>query len=121
MYVAEQRCPAETFERHLKLLQNGALDEDLEVDYSPDVVLISSQGIFRGCEAIRRHYRVLGNLLIEPTYFYRTRRIEGDTAFLEWSAWGEGEAACEGVDTYVFRAGAIAIQTVHYDTRRRLI
>jgi hypothetical protein len=40
--------------------------------------------------------------------------VDGNVAFLEWTAEGEGAGVRDGVDTFVVRDGKIVAQTIHY-------
>jgi hypothetical protein len=52
--------------------------------------------------------------LPNPRFDVRTRILEGDVLFLEWSAISAASCADDGVETILVRDGEIVLQTVHY-------
>jgi hypothetical protein len=54
-----ERTTTDVLEDHLRLRGDGRLEEDLARNYSPDVVVFSSEGRFQGHDGIRRTAHVL--------------------------------------------------------------
>lgn len=55
--------------------------------------------------------------LPEATFEYRTRLVEGEMGFLEWSGRSASTLADDGADSYLIRDGRIVAQTIHYTVR----
>jgi hypothetical protein len=114
-----QRSTVEVFEDHLALAQEGELEADLIRNVASDIVLLTSYGIFRGYEGVRRAAALLEEQIGRTTYIYRNRLIHGDHAFLEWSAHSELASIEDGADSYLIRDGRIQSMTIHYTVRAR--
>jgi hypothetical protein len=56
------------------------------------VVILSSDGVRRGHDGLREQASKLQRELPNCTFHYGTRLVEGEVAFLEWSA--EADGAC---------------------------
>jgi hypothetical protein len=108
------------FADHLRLRRAGQWEEDLERNYADDVVMLTPDGVYRGKEGVRRCAGALLKALPCLKYQYRVRRVAGEVAFLEWSAWCEVARVDDGVDSFVIRGGRIVAQTVHYTVRPRV-
>lgn len=92
----------------------GSVEEDLLRNYAPDLVVLTGHGVYRGHDGLRRLSELLRRELPNCTYEYRTRLVEGDVAFLEWTARADGARVDDGADSYVIRNGRIVVQTIHY-------
>jgi hypothetical protein len=108
------RSTQEVFEDHLRCRQAGALEDDLARNYAEDVVLLTGFGVYRGKEGVRQLARKLHEQLAGICYDYRTRLVEGEFAFLEWTAQCATARVCDGADSFWIRDGRIAVQTIHY-------
>jgi hypothetical protein len=113
------RSSDEVLEDHLRESQDGSVDDDLERNYAEDVVVLTGQGLFRGREGLRQLAGMLNEELGRATFKYRTRLVEGEIGFLEWSATGEWADVDDGADSYLIRDGQIIAQTIHYTLRRK--
>ena len=111
------RSPKAVFEDHLRLRRAGALEEDLANNYPEDVVLLTAASAFRGRDGVRRCAQLLRRLLPCCHYEYRIRLVEGELAFLEWSAFCPTARVEDGADSFLIRGGRIVAQTIH-DTVR---
>lgn len=109
-----QRSAREVFEDHLKKRQQGQLEEDITLNYSEDVVLLTGSGIHLGHDGVRECTRILQEYLPEANYDYRTKLVKAEFAFLEWSGTSKKGIVCDGADSYVIRNGFIVAQTIHY-------
>lgn len=93
---------------------NAQLEADIKNNFSPDVIVLSSFGTFRGHDGIRKSAAKLDRDLGSAKFVYNHTQIEGDYAFLEWSANKGEEIVCDGADSFVVKDGKIVLQTVHY-------
>ena len=109
-----ERPVKEVLEDHWALADAGNLEEDLARNYAQDVVFLTGFGTFQGHDGARTLFRRLHRLLPDARFTYRTRLIQGELGFLEWTGQGSGAVVRDGVDTYLVRHGRIAIQTIHY-------
>lgn len=118
MTETHARSPKDVFDDHLRKSEHGSIDEDLRRNYSEDVVVLTRRGVFCGHDAMRQLNRLLIEELPNATFDYRTRLVEGEMAFLEWSARAEGARVEDGADSYLIRGGKIIAQTIHYTVER---
>jgi hypothetical protein len=109
-----ERPTKEVLEDHWALADAGNLEEDLARNYAPDVIFLTGFGTFQGHDGARTLFRRLNGLLPEARFTYRTRLVEGDVGFLEWTGQGKNAVVPDGVDSYLVRRGRIVIQTIHY-------
>jgi hypothetical protein len=105
------RSAQAVFDDHLRLAQEWmtgpeAFAEDLARNYSQDIVLLTARGVFRGHVGMRRCMNSsLQDSLPSATFEYRTRLVEGEIAFLEWSARSDKATVQDGADSYLIRDG----------------
>lgn len=111
------RSAEEVFEDHLRLSYEETVEEDIRRNYAEDVVILSSRGIHRGHEGLRELAEILRKELPECTFHYKTRLMEGELAFLEWTATAKGASVDDGADSYLIRDGKILAQTIHYTVK----
>jgi hypothetical protein len=109
-----ERPAKEVLEDHWALADAGNLEEDLARNYAPDVIFLTGFGIYHGHDGARTLHQRLGRLLPEARFVYRTRLVEGDLGFLEWTGRGRDAVVPDGADTYLVREGRIVAQTIHY-------
>ena len=107
------RSPQEVFQHHAEVLIAGDL-EGIVSDYSDDAVFISPNGVLRGKDGIREAFTKLLSDVPNADWQVPTQIFEGDVLFIEWSAHAEKTFVEDGIDTFVFRDGEIAVQTVRY-------
>jgi hypothetical protein len=115
--AARVRSTRAVFEDHLRKRRSGDLEADLAANYADEVTLLTGAGVYRGKDGVRRCAEVLWRQLPCPRYRYQLRLVEGEMAFLVWSArcptaWVEG-----GADSFLIRGGKILIQTIQYTAR----
>ena len=116
MATTTGRTPQEVFKHHAEVLAAGDL-EGIVSDYAEDAVFISEDGVLRGKDGVREAFSKVLADLPHARWSIHTRILEGDVLFLEWTADLPASRAEHGVETFVFRDGAIAVQTVHYTLR----
>lgn len=109
-----QRSAEEVLDDHLSESQTGTIEADLARNYAHDLVVLTGRGVYRGHDGLRQLAQLLREELGEATFEYRTRLVEGEMGFLEWSARGERGQVQDGADSYLIRDGRIIAQTIHY-------
>jgi len=107
------RTPQEVFAHHGKALAAGDLDE-IVADYTDDSVVITSAGAVRGKDGVRNVFVKLLEDLPNAAWDLKSQIFDGDVLLLEWAADSAVNRVDDGVDTFVFRDGAIWAQTVRY-------
>jgi hypothetical protein len=110
----KQRSSREVLEDHLRLAEEGKLEEDLARNYAEDLVLLCTDGVLRGLEAARASAKSLEAQLPHARFEYRTVLVDGESGFLEWRATSDSCRVEDGVDSYLIRDGRIRVQTIHY-------
>lgn len=111
------RSPREVFEDHLKLAQERAFEEDITRNFASDCVVLTGRGLFRGHDGLRRLAAMLDEEIPSGEWEYRVQLVEGNAAYLEWSA-DSGEAIVEdGADSFFIQGGRVVAQTIHYTVR----
>lgn len=105
------RTPEEILEHHARAVREDDLDE-IASDYTDTSVLITTERRYRGREEIVHFYSALLDALPEAEWS-ATRIFEDDVLFVRWRAKSDRYTVTDGVDTFVFHAGHIRVQTVH--------
>lgn len=80
------RAAVEVFEDHLRLGQQGTVEEDLVRNYADDVVVLTADGVHRGHDGVRELAKLLDRQLPDATFTYTAQVIAGEVGFLEWTA-----------------------------------
>jgi hypothetical protein len=110
-----ERGALEVLRDHLRLADAWEFELSLERNFSPDVVLLTGYGVFRGITGVREKVRLLEEHLPEGRWTYRTVMAEGEMGFLEWTAESaSGATVQDGADSYLIRDGKIRAMTIHY-------
>lgn len=112
--LLKPRTTNEVLDDHLVRRLKGELEEDIARNYSHEVVLLTSDGVFRGHAGVRACARLLEQQLPRAEVAYRRCLIDGEVAYLEWSARSGARRADDGVDAFLVRDGFIVLQTVRY-------
>jgi hypothetical protein len=118
MSPTRSRTAQEVFAHHGQALTAADLDE-IVADYAEDSVVITSAGVARGTDEIRRVFVRLLDDLPNAVWDLKTQIFDGDVLFLEWAANSAVNRVDDGVDTFVFRDGMIWAQTVRYTPRAK--
>ncbi|MDX5438700.1 MAG: nuclear transport factor 2 family protein [Pontibacter sp.] len=108
------RTPRQVLEDHLVKSKQGTVEEDLKLNFSKDVVMLTTFGIYRGHEGMKQLADLLWEQLPEMTFTYENFLVEGEVGFLEWTADSKKAYVKDGADSYVVRDGLIVAQTIHY-------
>jgi ketosteroid isomerase-like protein len=112
------RSPQEVFQHHAEVLIAGDL-EGIVDDYADDAVFITPTGVLRGKDGVREGFTKLLADVPNAEWQVPTQIFEGDILFIEWSAHAERTFVEDGIDTFVFRDGQIAVQTVRYTLQQK--
>lgn len=108
------RTTAEVFDDHLRRRAEGRLEEDLQQDYSDNVILLCEFGVMCGREAVRQSAVRLGLQLPNGKFEYLARHVQDEYAFLKWRADSDTFRVEHGADSFVIRDGRIVMQSVYY-------
>jgi ketosteroid isomerase-like protein len=102
----------DVLDRHLKYFGEGDLERILS-DYAPGAVLFTSGGPLRGADAIRPFFQALIAEFGKPgsTFSMKQQSIEGDYAYILWSAETADNMYELATDTFVVRGGKIVAQS----------
>lgn len=103
---------SDVLDRHLKSFAEYDLDGVL-ADYSSDAVMFVPAGPLKGPAAIRPLFQALVSEFSKPgsTFTMQHRYIEGDHAYIVWSAETADNWYEFATDTFVVRNGKIVAQS----------
>jgi len=106
------RTPEQVFADHSARLGTGNLDRVVE-NYAGDAVFVTPDAVLHGRDGVKQG---LAKLLADlPDATWQLNPVfAGDVLLLTWTADGPTARVSDGVDTFVFRDGQIAAQTVRY-------
>jgi ketosteroid isomerase-like protein len=96
----------------LKCFDEGDLEGILS-DYAPSAVLFTADGPLRGVNAIRPLFQAMVAEFRKPgaTFSMKQQLVEGDHAYILWSAETADNVYELGTDTFVVRDGKIVAQS----------
>ena len=99
-------------DHHLKSFGERDLKGILS-DYAPGAVLFTPEGPFRGVDAIRPLFEGLLAEFGKPgaTFSLKQQTVEGDYAYILWTAETADNVYELATDTFVVRDGKIAVQS----------
>ena len=102
----------DVLEHHLKCFDDGDLEGILS-DYAPSAVLFTSDGPLRGADAIRPLFKAMIAEFGKPgaTFSMKQQSVEGDYAYIVWSAETADNVYEMATDTFVVRDGKIVAQS----------
>ncbi len=108
----EARGAQEVLEHHVRALADGLVDE-VVADHAPDAFILTSDGVVRGREEITQFFTnsVANVLPPSSTQVMHHKWVEGEVAFIVWSAESPYYSFPFGTDTFVIRGGLIREQT----------
>jgi ketosteroid isomerase-like protein len=103
---------SDVLDRHLKSFAEHDLDGVL-ADYSPDAVLFVPDGVLRGPDAIKPLFDTLISEFAKPgsSFTMLQRLIDGDHAYILWSAETADNWYEFATDTFVVQQGKIVAQS----------
>ena len=99
-------------DHHLKSFGEGDLKGILS-DYAPGAVLFTPEGPLRGIDAIRSLFQAMLAEFGKPgaAFSLKQQFVEGDYAYILWTAETADNVYELGTDTFVVREGRIAVQS----------
>ena len=102
----------DVLDHHLKCFGEGDLEGILS-DYAPSAVLFTADGALRGVNAIRPLFQAMVAEFGKPgaTFSMKQQFVEGDHAYILWSAETADNVYELGTDTFVVRDGKIVAQS----------
>jgi ketosteroid isomerase-like protein len=97
---------------HLGCFGKGDLEGILS-DYAPDAFILAQSGVARGREAMAAFFSGMFAEFAKPgaSFAMQQQTVEGDVAFITWSAETADNTYEFGTDTFVIREGKILVQT----------
>jgi ketosteroid isomerase-like protein len=110
--VMTKRSTEDVIDNHLKCF--GARDlEGILSDYAPDAVLFTPEGLLRGVDAIKSLFVAMLAEFGKPGAAFSLKHlcVDGDHAFILWTAETADNVYELGTDTFVVRNGRIAVQS----------
>src|SRR3954447_22665956 len=96
------RTPQEIFGHHATALIAGDIDGIVE-DYADDALFITSQGVLRGKDGVRKGFETLLGALPDAALDVPSQIFEDDILLIQWTATSDKVRVRDGVDTFVFR------------------
>ena len=102
----------EVLEHHLKCFGEGNLPGILS-DYTPDAVMFTPDGPHKGPSAMKPVFESMFAEFGKPgaTFTMKRQSIDGDYAFIFWSAETPDNSYEVATDTFVIRGGKIVAQS----------
>ena len=103
---------SEVLDRHLKAFAEYDV-EGVVADYSPDAILFVPGGPLKGPGAIKHLFEALISEFSKPgsSFTMQRRYIEGDYAYILWTAETVDNSYEFATDTFVVRNGKIVAQS----------
>ena len=108
------RSSKEVFEDHLQTAKEWSFEEDIERNFSEECVVLSQHGIHRGHEGLKELAQLLREEMPGASFEYTNQLVEGEAAFLEWTARSDSVQVRDGADSFFIRDGLVVAQTIHY-------
>jgi ketosteroid isomerase-like protein len=102
----------DVLDRHLKCFSENDLDGVL-ADYTSDAVLFVLDGPLRGPDAIKPFFQAFFAEFAKPgaSFSMHQRYVEGDYAYILWSAETADNSYEAATDTFVVQNGKIVAQS----------
>jgi ketosteroid isomerase-like protein len=102
----------DVIDHHLKCFGEGDLKGILS-DYAPDAVLFTPDGPLRGPDAIKPLFQAMVAEFGKPgtTFSMKQQFVEGDYAYILWTAETSDNVYEVGTDTFVVRDDKIVAQS----------
>jgi len=103
---------SDVLDRHLKSFAEYNV-AGLLADYSSDAVLFTPTGPLKGPDAIKPLFQALVSEFLKPgsSFTMQQRYIEGDHAYILWTAETADNSYEFATDTFVVRSGKIVTQS----------
>jgi ketosteroid isomerase-like protein len=105
------RTTKEIVDHHLKCFGDGNLD--ILADYAPTAVLFTPNGPLKGPDAMGEAFAAMFAEFSKPgaTFALTHQWVDGDHAFILWTAETADNVYQMGTDTFVVRDGKIVAQS----------
>jgi len=102
----------DVLDHHLKCFGGGDLQGILS-DYAPGAVLFTPDGVLKGVDAIRPLFQALFAEFAKPgaAFSMKQQFVDGDYAYILWTAESADNLYEVGTDTFVVRDGKIVAQS----------
>jgi ketosteroid isomerase-like protein len=102
----------DVLQNHMEAFGKGDVDRVLS-DYAPDAVLFTNDGTLKGVDALRPLFERLTGEFGKPGGTFNMHRevIEGDYAYILWTAETADNVYEIATDTFVIRNGKIVAQS----------
>jgi ketosteroid isomerase-like protein len=102
----------DVLDHHLKCFNEGDLEGILS-DYAQRAVLFTPDGPLRGADAIRPLFQAMVAEFAKPgaSFSMKQQFVEGDYAYILWTAETADNVYEVGTDTFVVRDGKIMAQS----------
>jgi ketosteroid isomerase-like protein len=102
----------DVLDHHLKAFDQGDLNGVLS-DYAPDAIFFTKDGALKGVDAIRPLFQALIAEFGKPgaTFSMKQQVVEGDYAYILWTAETADNIYELATDTFVVREGKIVAQS----------
>lgn len=113
------RTPTDIIQDHLMKRLEGDIEADIRTNFSPEVIILSSYGVFRGHDGVRQSAAQLQRLMGDAVFAFNHTVIEKNFGFLEWSGRSKDKQVCDGADSFVIKDEKIVLQTIHYSALSR--
>jgi ketosteroid isomerase-like protein len=106
------RTTTQVIDNHLKCFNDGDLAGIL-ADYAPGAVLFTPEATLRGHGAIRDLFVAMLKAFGKPgsRFELEKREVDGDHAFILWTAETSDKVYELGTDTFFVRKGRIVVQS----------
>lgn len=98
-----KRTTIEEFQSHLQLRMDKKAEEDLSQNINPDVVLLTMDGEFFGHDGVRQSNKLLEKCTAGAAYHYLHQTVQGEMAFLVWSAVEDETEVYRGADSFLIK------------------
>ena len=108
-----------TLAHHLEAFGKGDVDDILS-DYTAESKIFTPDGVLEGTAAIRPFFEKLGEMFPPGSDFEMIKQIvDGEIAYIVWTAESEQVKVVLGTDTFVVRDGKIVTQTFAVHTEAK--
>lgn len=116
-----KKSTQEVLEHHQKALKQGDINEVM-FDYAPGAVLFTKDGLRKGSDAIRHMFGTFIAEFAKPgtTLNRQQQLVDGDYAYVVWTAETTDNVYEMATDTFVVRGGKIVAQTFTAKITRRV-
>ena len=106
--------------QHMVALGKGDM-EAVMADYSEGAILCSAQGLSRGHAEIRATIEPFVKKVLPPGSDFKLQKmlVDGEVAYIVWTAESAGFRLPLGTDTFVVRDGKIVAQTFTAQIERK--